>query len=93
MGARFRLKASFDGGGFSPAARVVIHAMKRYGLIVADNGSDWYFQGEVNPHWTNDLMDELKSIPAGSFVAVNEGGCRVSPDSAAFVYGPKCPAP
>jgi hypothetical protein len=67
--------------------------MKHYGLIVADNGSDWYFQGEVNTHWTNDLMDELKSIPAGGFVAVNEVGCRVSTDSAAFVYGPSCPAP
>ena len=68
--------------------------MKHYGLIVADNGSDWYFQGEVNSHWTNDLMDELKSIPAGSFVAVNakaDAECRRTP--AAFVYGPKCPAP
>jgi len=72
---------------------VILTAMKHYGLIVADNGSDWYFQGEVNSHWTNDLMDELKSIPAGSFVAVNEGGCRVSANSAAFAYGPKCPAP
>jgi len=38
-------------------------------------------------------MDELKSIPAGAFVAVNEAGCRVSPDSAAFAYGPTCPGP
>ena len=93
MGARFRLKAGFDTSHYSADAKVIIDAMKHYGLIVADNGSDWYFQGEVNPHWTNDLMDELKSIPAGSFVAVNEGGCRVSPNSAAFAYGPKCPAP
>ena len=91
MGARFRLKAGFDTSNFSADAKVIIDAMKHYGLIVADNGSDWYFQGEVNPHWTNDLMDELKSIPAGSFVAVNEGGCRVSPNSAAFAYGPTCP--
>jgi hypothetical protein len=93
MGARFRLKAGFDTSHFGADAKVIIDAMKHYGLIVADNGSDWYFQGEVNSHWTNDLMDELKSIPAGSFVAVNEGGCRVSPNSAAFAYGPKCPAP
>jgi hypothetical protein len=93
MGARFRLNAGFDTSGYSANAKVIIDAMKRYGLIVADNGSDWFFQGEVNAHWTNDLMDELKRIPAAAFVAVNEAGCRVSPDSAAFAYGPSCPAP
>ena len=93
MGARFRLQAGFDASRYSGDAKVILNAMKHYGLIVADNGSDWYFQGEVNPHWTNDLMDELKSIPAGAFVAVDESGCRVSPDSAAFAYGPRCPAP
>ena len=93
MGARFRLKAGFDVSRYSGDAKVILTAMKHYGLIVADNGSDWYFQGEVNQHWTNDLMDELKSIPAGAFVAVNEAGCRVSPDSAEFAYGPRCPAP
>jgi hypothetical protein len=93
MGARFRLKAGFDTSGYSVDAKVIISAMKHYGMIVADNGSDWYFQGEVNPRWTNDLMDELKSIPAGAFVAVDESACRVSPDSAAFTYGPRCPGP
>ena len=93
MGARFRLKVGFSETGFSADARVILTAMKRYGLIVADNGSDWYFQGEVNGHWTNDLLDELKTIPAGAFVAVDESGCRVSPNSAAFAYGPSCPGP
>lgn len=93
MGARFRLKAGFDASAYSGDAKVILAAMKHYGLIVADNGSDWYFQGEVNSHWTNDLMDELKSIPAGAFVAVDESGCRVSPDSAEFAYGERCPAP
>ena len=63
MGARFRLRASFDGSHFSADASVVIHAMKRYGLIVADNGSDWYFQGTVDPRWTNGFVDQLKQIP------------------------------
>jgi hypothetical protein len=93
MGARFRLKAGFGVAAFSADAKVILTAMKRYGLIVADNGSDWYFQGEVNGHWTNDLLDELKSIPAGAFVAVDESGCRVSPGSATFAYGPRCPGP
>jgi hypothetical protein len=93
MGARFRLKASFDGSGFSPAARVVIRAMKRYGLIVADNGSDWYFQGTVDPRWTFAFVDQLKRIPARAFVAVDEHRCRVAPDSGAFASGPGCPVP
>jgi hypothetical protein len=93
MGARFRLKASFDGSGFSPAARVVLRAMKRYGLIVADNGSDWYFQGTVDPRWTYAFVDQLKRIPARAFVAVDEHACRVAPDSGAFAAGPGCPVP
>ncbi len=78
MGARFRLKAGFDASAFSPAARVVLHAMKRYGLIVADNGSDWYFQGTVDPRWTYAFVDQLKRIPAAAFVAVDEHACRVT---------------
>ena len=93
MGARFRLKAGFDVSGFSSDAKVILAAMRHYGMIVADNGGDWYLQGEVDPHWTNHLMDELKSIPAGAFVAVDAAGCRVSPSSAEFAYGPGYPAP
>jgi hypothetical protein len=93
MGARFRLKASFDQSGYSPAAQVVIDTMKRYGMIVADNGSNWYFQGTVDANWTYGSVDELKTIPAKAFVAVNESGCQVSPDSGRFAYGPACPAP
>jgi hypothetical protein len=93
MGARFRLRRGFDSSRFSRDAEVILTAMKRYGMIVADNGSDWFFQGEVDDHWTSDLLDELKSIPAAAFVAVDESGCRVSPSSAEFAYGPDCPAP
>ncbi len=93
MGARFRLKRSFPVAGFGPKARVVIRAMKRYGLIVADNGSDWYFQGAVDPRWTNALLDQHKRIPAKAFQAVDERACRAAPGSAAFSYGPGCPAP
>jgi hypothetical protein len=92
MGARFRLKAGFDASRFSAKARVVIHAMKHYGLIVADNGSDWYFQGTVDPRWTYAFVDQLKRIPAKAFVAVDERACRVAPNSGAFATGPGCPA-
>ena len=82
MGARFRLKWNFDGRTFSPDARVIINAMKHYGLIVADNGSDWYFQGTEDGNWPDSLLNQLKTIPASQFQAVSEGACRVSVDSA-----------
>jgi len=93
MGARFRLKKGFDASSFGPAARVVIKAMKRYGLIVADNGSDWYFQGAVDPRWTYAFVDQLKQIPARAFVAVDEHACRVARNSGAYAAGPGCPVP
>jgi hypothetical protein len=60
----------------------VIRAMKRYGLVLADNGSPWFFQGERNPNWPDRLIAELKTIPASSFVAVDASGLKVSADSA-----------
>jgi hypothetical protein len=93
MGARFRLRAGFDISGYSPDAQVILRAMQHYGIILADNGSNFFFQGDVNPNWQNSLMTELKSVPAGSFVAVDESGCQVSANSASFAYGPSCPAP
>ncbi len=81
MGARFRLKSSFDLSDFSAKARVILLAMQRYGMIVADNGSDWYFQGTRDHHWRNGLLDQLKTIPASAFEAVDESSCMVSEDS------------
>ena len=93
MGARFRLKANFDLSGYGAKARVVIRAMQTYGLIVADNGSDWYFQGTVDGRWTNALLDQLKRIPARALQAIDASGCKLSSSSAAFAYGSECPAP
>jgi hypothetical protein len=92
MGARFRLRAAFDLTGYSPRAQIVLRAMKRYGMIVADNGSDWYFQGAVDPRWTYSFVDQLKRVPASAFIAVDESACRVVRTSGAFAYGPGCPA-
>ncbi len=80
-GARFRLKASFDISGYSPQAQVVLRAMQHYGLILADNGSNWYFGGTADPAWPQSLVDELKTIPASAFEAVDESSLMVSPDS------------
>lgn len=71
----------------------ILVAMQRYGLIVADNGSDWYVQGVRDADRTNRLLDRLKRVPARAFVAVDARACRVPADSAAFAYGPGCPAP
>jgi hypothetical protein len=71
MGARFRMRASFDASSFGPRARAVITAMKTYGLVLADNGSPWFFTGERNAHWPPSLIEQLKRIPASAFEAVD----------------------
>jgi hypothetical protein len=82
MGARFRLKKRFPMAGYHAETRIVLRAMKRYGLILADNGSNWYFGGAEDVGWPTEVLDELKSIPAGAFVAVATGRMKVSGDSA-----------
>ena len=81
MGARFRLKAGFDISGFRPEVRVILTAMKRYGLVLADNGSNWYFQGTTDRRWSDAILDELKSVPASAFEAVDVSACQVYPNS------------
>jgi hypothetical protein len=82
MGARFRLSAAYDASGLSPYAQNVVAAMKKYGLVLADNGSAWYFQGEQNAAWPDQLIEDLKSIPASAFTAVDTSSLQVSPNSA-----------
>ncbi|HYT30334.1 MAG TPA: hypothetical protein VEN82_06120 [Actinomycetota bacterium] len=82
MGARFRLKSSFSLKGFSRNAKVILKAMKTYGLILADNGSNWYFQGTEDSGWSNSLLDQLKTVPASQFEAIDESACMVNPNSA-----------
>jgi hypothetical protein len=81
MGARFRLKASFPIGRYRKDTQVILRAMKTYGLILADNGSNWYFQGTAEKGWPIAMLDELKRIPAGAFVAVDESCLRVAANS------------
>ncbi|MGD0746513.1 MAG: hypothetical protein ABSB68_01720 [Acidimicrobiales bacterium] len=81
MGARFRLKAGFDISGYSPQAQVVLRAMQQYGLILADNGSNWYFGGTADDNWPQSLVDELKTVPASAFEAVDESSLMVDPNS------------
>jgi len=55
--------------------------MKTYGLILADNGSNWFFQGTADPGWTYTMVDQLKQIPARDFQAVDESCLTVNPNS------------
>jgi hypothetical protein len=83
MGARFRLDASFSlpVSLCSRMCQTVVTAMKQYGLILADNGSSWYFQGASDPRWTYAFVDQLKQIPAAAFVAVDESSLMCSANS------------
>lgn len=82
MGARFRLRKSFDISGFPAGARVVLRGMKRYGLVLADNGAPWYFQGTADRRWPINLVDALKRIPARAFQAVDTSAMKVRANSA-----------
>jgi hypothetical protein len=82
MGARFRLKASFPISSYRADTQTVLRAMKRYGLVLADNGSPWFFQGARDSRWPSGLLDQLKSIPASAFVAVDTSSLQVSASSA-----------
>ncbi len=82
MGARFRLKASFPISSYGAQTQTVLKAMKKYGLVLADNGSSFFFQGAASNSWPDQLLNELKSIPANAFEAVNTLPMQVSPNSA-----------
>ena len=94
MGARFRLKSSFDISGFNAQAQVVLTAMKHYGLIVADNGSNWYFQGTMDAGWNSEpyatMVSQLKTVPATAFEALDESSLMVDPNSGRAFAHPRC---
>jgi len=73
MGLRLRLKASFSIAGYRGQALVVLRALKRYGLIVADNGSSWFITGAPDPRWNDEDLNQLKKVPGSAFEAVRSG--------------------
>jgi hypothetical protein len=82
MGQRFRLRASYDLSGFAPEVRVILMAMKVYGLILADNGSAWYVSGAPDERWNNDvLVGQLRLVKGSDFEAVDVSSLMVDPDS------------
>lgn len=70
MGMRVRLKASFDISGYSPAMQVILRALKKYGMILADNGSNWYISGAPDPRWNDSELNTLKNIKGSNFEVV-----------------------
>jgi hypothetical protein len=73
MGLRLRLKAGYSLAGFSGQALVILQALKRYGLIVADNGSPWFITGAPSPSWDEASLGTLKTVPGSAFEAVDTG--------------------
>lgn len=73
MGLRLRLKASYDLSGMTGAAKVIATALKKYGLIVADNGSNWYISGSTDTRWNDDDLNQLKAIPGSAFEVIQAG--------------------
>jgi hypothetical protein len=73
MGLRLRLKSSFAIGGYSREAQVILSALKRYGMFVADNGSSWFISGASDPRWNDEALDDLKQIPGSAFEVVASG--------------------
>src|SRR5262249_43340293 len=98
MGARFRLKGSFNVPGFCASsapycadAKAVLTEMQHYGLILADNGSNWFFQGSAFPQWPDALVALLKQIPARALQAGAASCLMVSPNSGRAAAKPGCP--
>ena len=88
-GRRFRLRPTFDISGFNASTQVVLRAFQHYGLLLADNGSDWYFQGSTDNWWGTaaggTVVSELKTIPAAQFEAVDEPGLQAAAGSYAAI--------
>jgi hypothetical protein len=81
MGQRFRLKASFDVSPFPARLQVILNAFKSYGLILADNGSDWFISGVPDERWDNDELALLSRVKGSSFEAVDVGSLMRDPNS------------
>ena len=92
MGQRFRLKADYDISGYSDEARVILQALKTYGMILADNGSNWYITGEHHPDWDDEALADLKDVPGAAFEAVDVSSLMIDPDSGQVAGAPaECP--
>jgi hypothetical protein len=73
VGMRFRLKANYNISGFTGASKVILEALKKYGMILADGGGNWFISGETNPNWNDEDIEQLKQVPGSAFEVVDTG--------------------
>jgi len=73
MGLRVRLKAGFDLRGYPVSAQVILQALKTYGMILADNGGDWFLSGAPDARWDDGELNSLKQLRGGDFEVVQTG--------------------
>ncbi len=81
MGQRFRLKASVDASAFGPRVQAIVRALKKYGMMLADNGSSWYLSGAPDPRWDDDELHQLGRLTGSDFEAVDVSMLQSAPDS------------
>jgi hypothetical protein len=83
MGERFRLKAGVDISSYPADVQVILRAMKRYGIIMADNGSAWYISGKPDPRWNDSNLHTLGQLLGSNFEAVDATVLMIDPNSGA----------
>ncbi len=94
MGLRLRLKASVNIAAYPPQSRIVLAALQHYGMIVADNGANWFVSGAPDDRWNNDDLSQLRNIQGSDFEVVDESSLQIDANSAqARTSAPPAPAP
>jgi hypothetical protein len=81
MGVRFRLRANFDISGYSPTNQIILKALKKYGMMIADNGSAWFLSGAPDSRWDNSDLHNLGAVHGSDFEVVDVSGLMVDPNS------------
>ncbi len=88
MGLRLRLKASYNISGFTGESRVILTALKKYGMIVADNGSNWFISGVTDTRWDDNDLNQIKTVPGGAFEVVQTIANAAGPIDTVGIYRP-----
>jgi|GEM_PF-680458 len=91
MGQRFRLKSSFNTSGYPYQAHIVLEALKKYGMILSDNGAPWYITGVPDEQWNNDALHTLHQLKGSDFEAVDSSSLMINQDSGQALTHPVIP--
>jgi hypothetical protein len=88
MGQRFRLKSSFDTSGYPSQAQIVLNALKKYGMILADNGAPWYITGAPDERWDNDALHTLHQLKGTDFEALDSSSLMIDQNTGQVLIQP-----